>query len=209
MGTNPLRHQVDLIPDDPGPWSIVSFARESQGAQLIGQGGRRRPTPAALLSDTSPEIPLDRPGLDESLGVAGAGAIRLIAMHREGARSLQFTEDDTALRGIHRRVIRRWTVPGLVPGSHDYPESDPVAELAPPAHPADMVTAVAGEVIAPGGRLSAAPVKYGRLFGVAFVRLPERTLVRFIGGAACAAWTADGQMLAVGGDWGIILAEPV
>jgi hypothetical protein len=32
--------------------------------------------------------------------------------------------------------------------------------------------------------------------------------VRFIGGAACAAWTADGQTLAVAGDWGVILAVP-
>ncbi len=206
MSTNRLR--PDLIPNDAGAWSIISFARETQGAQLIGRGGRRRQTSAALLSDFAPEIPLDRPGLDESLGVTGGGLIRLIAMHREGARSLYFDDDGATLRGIHKRVIRRWSVPDLRVGAHEYPETDPAAALAPPAAPSDLLAPVPGEVVAPGGRLSATPVKYGRLFGVAFIRLPERTLVRFIGGAACAAWTDDGRLLAVGGDWGIILAEP-
>ncbi len=204
MSTN--RRRPELIPDDAGAWSIISFARETQGAQLIGRGGRRRETSAALLSDFAPEIPLDRPGLDASLGVAGAGSIRLIAVNREGARSLYFEDDGTTLRGVHRKVIRRWSVPGLEVGQHDYPETDPAAGLAPPATPAALAEPVKGEVVAPGGRLSAAPVKRGRLFGVAFIRLPERTLVRFIGGAACAAWTEDGQTLAVGGDWGVILA---
>ena len=206
MSTNRLR--PDLIPDDPGAWAIVSFAREAQGAQLIGRGGRRRQISAALLTDFAPEIPLDRPGLDASLGVAGAGTIRLIAVSREGARSLYFEDRGATLRGIFPRVLRRWSVPNLKAGNHDYPESDPAAALPPPATPGALVEAVEGEVVAPGGRLSAAPVKYGLLFGVAFVRLPERTLVRFIGGAACAAWTEDGQMLAIGGDWGVLLAVP-
>lgn len=206
MTTNRLR--PDLLPGDPGPWSIVSFAREAQGAQLIGRGGRRRQTSAALLSDTAPEIPLDRPGLDAALGVAGAGPIRLIAFSREGARSLYFEDGGATLRGVHPRVLRRWSVPSLDLGTHDYPETDPAAALAPPAVPSALVEAVDGEVVAPGGRVSAAPVKYGRLFGVAFLRLPERTLVRFIGGAACAAWGDDGQTLAIGGDWGVLLAVP-
>ncbi len=209
MSINRLR--PDLIPNDAGPWSIISFAREAQGAQLIGRGGRRRQTSAALLSDFAPDIPLDRPGLDESLGVAGGGLVRLIAMHREGARALYFEDDGATLRGIHKKVIRRWSVPGLEVGTHEYPETDPAAVLPPAATPGalvDPVEPVDGEVFAPGGRLSATPVKYGRLFGVAFIRLPERTLVRFIGGAACAAWTDDGRLLAVGGDWGVILAEP-
>lgn len=208
MGTNPLRRSVEIIPDDPGPWSIVSFAREAQGAQLIGRGGRRRPTPAALLSDTTPEIPLDRPGLDETLRIAGAGALRMLAVHREGARSLYFEEDDTVLRGIHTRVIRRWSVPTLEVGAHEYPDSDPAAALAPPVPPALLADPVEGETVAPGGTVSAAPVKYGRLFGVAFLALPQRTVLRFIGGAACATWSSDGQLLAFGGDWGVMLAEP-
>lgn len=202
------RLRPDLIPDDAGAWSIVSFAREAQGAQLIGRGGRRRQTSAALLSDFAPDIPLDRPGLDETLGVAGGGLIRLVAMHREGARGLYFEDDDTTLRGIHKRVLRRWSVPELDVGTHEYPETDPVEALVPPAAPDDLFAPVPGEVVAPGGALSATPVKHGRMFGVAFIRLPERTLVRFITGAACAAWTSDGQTLAVGGDWGVILAVP-
>lgn len=202
------RLRPELIPNDAGPWSIISFAREAQGAHLIGRGGRRRQTSAALLSDFAPGIPLDRPGLDESLGVAGGGLVRLIAVNREGARSLYFEDDDTTLRGVHKKVIRRWSVPDLEVGTHDYPDVDPAAAIAPPAAPGALFEPVDGEIVAPGGRLSVAPVRYGRLFGVAFIRLPERTLVRFIGGAACAAWTEDGQTLAVGGDWGVILAVP-
>jgi hypothetical protein len=206
MSTN--RRRPDLIPTDPGPWAIVSFAREAQGAQLIGRGGRRRQTSAALLSDAAPEIPLDRPGLDASLGVAGAGPLRLVAVSREGARSLWFEDDGATLRGVHPRVIRRWSVSELEVGTHDYPEVDPAAALPPPVPPAALLEPVENEVVAPGGRVSAAPVKYGRLFGVAFIRLPERVLVRFVGGAACAAWTADAQTLAIGGDWGVLLAVP-
>lgn len=206
MSTNRLR--PDLIPNDPGPWAIVSFAREAQGAQLIGRGGRRRQTSAALLSDIAPEIPLARPGLDASLGVAGAGPIRLIAVSREGARLLYFEDGSATLRGVHPRVVRRWSVPDLGVGKHDYPDADPAAALPSPAAPGALVEAVDGEVTAPGGRVSAAPVKYGRLFGVAFLRLPERTLVRFVGGASCAAWTDDAQTLAIGGDWGVMLAVP-
>jgi hypothetical protein len=206
MSTHRFRQRPDIIPDDPGAWSIVSFAREAQGAQLLGRGGRRRVTPAALLSDYAPDIPLERPGLDASIGVTGAGPIRLVAMHREGARALYFEDGGQTLRGVHTRVVRRWSVPDLDVGTHDYPDEDPAAAVPAPAAPGELIAPVPGEVVAPGGALAAAPVKYGRLFGIAFVRLPGRTLVRFVGGASCAAWTDDGELLALGGDWGVFLA---
>jgi len=206
MSTN-RANQPDLIPEDPGAWSIVSYVRESQGAQLMGRGGRRKATSAALLPDVPPLVAMERPGLDPSLDTVGGGLIRLIAASDEGARRLWFEDDGATLRGVHPRVVRRWTVPDLVPGPHDYPEADPAADLALPAEPRNLVQAVDGEVTAPGGRLAAAPIKHGRLFGLAFVRLPERALVRFIGGAACAAWSPDGSLLAFGGDWGVMLAE--
>lgn len=212
MSTDRLRQmqqRPDLIPDDPGAWSIVSFVRESQGAQLLGRGGRRRPTAAALLTDVAPEVPLARPGLDAGLGVAGAGRIRLLSVIREGARALSFADDDTVLRGTHTRVVRRLSVPDLVPGPHEYTDDDPAAALPPPAHPADIVAPVPGEVTAPGGAVAAAPIKYGRLFGIVLLRTSDRAVLRFIGGAACAAWSADGQLLAFGGDWGVMLAAAV
>lgn len=206
MTTN-RRHTYPIIPDDPGAWSIVSFVREAQGAQLIGRGGRRKPTSAALLSDVPPQVAIGRPGLDPSLDTVGAGPIRLLAVSDEGARRLHFEDGDATLRGVHMRVVRRWSVPELVPGPHDYPDSDPAADLALPANPLELANEVDGEVVAPGGRLAAAPIKQGRLFGLALIRLPDRALVRFIGGAACAAWSSDGRLLAFGGDWGVILAE--
>ncbi|HJZ60614.1 MAG TPA: hypothetical protein VKD47_00525 [Miltoncostaeaceae bacterium] len=203
------RMHPDLIADDPGAWSIVSFARESQGAQLIGRAGRRRQTPGALLSTLAPtEIGRPLPGLDPSLGVAGAGPIRLIGLNREGARRLWFEDGGRALRGVAPRVVRRWSVPDLAPGPHDYPDQDPAEALPQPAAPAALAQPVEGEVVAPGGRLVAAATKSGRLFGVAFLRLPERAVVRFVAGAAAAAWTEDGRLLAFGGDWGVMLAEP-
>jgi hypothetical protein len=204
-----FQQRPDLIGDDPGAWSIVSFVRESQGAQLLGRGGRRRATAAALLTDTAPDVPLARPGLDPSIPVAGAGPIRLVSVSREGARSLAFDEDDTVLRGVHMRVNRRFSVPDLVPGPHEYPESDPAAALPAPAHPAEIVNPVPGEVTAPGGQVAAVPIKYGRLFGLVILRTGDRSVLRFIAGAACAAWTADGQTLAFGGDWGVMLARAI
>ncbi len=206
MGTD-RRVSPDILVDDPGAWSIVSFVREAQGAQIMGRSGRRKLTSAGLLSDIVPDVPIERPGLDPSLDTVGAGLIRLVAVSREGARRLYFEDDGTVLRGVAPRVIRRFSVPDLVPGPHEYPETDPGADLSLPSPPLALVEPVPGEVVAPGGRVSAAPLKHGRLFGLAFLRLPERTLVRFIGGAACAAWTEDGSLLAIGGDWGVMLAE--
>ena len=134
--------------------------------------------------------------------------IRLVAFDREGARALYFEDDDKTLRGDSQEGHPPVVVPDLDVGTHEYPEVDPAAALPAPSAPAGAVDPVDGEVIAPGGRLSVAPVKIGRRLGVAFLRLPERTLVRFIGGASCAAWTEDGQMLAFGGDWGVIVAVP-
>ena len=209
MSSRGPRLRPDLIGDDPGAWSIVSFAREAQGAQLLGRAGRRRQTPGALLSTLAPtEIGRPLPGLDRSLGVAGAGPIRLVALHREGARRLWFEDGGRTLRGVAPRVVRRWSVPDLAPGPHDDPEDDPAAALPPPAPPNALGEPVEGEIVAPGGALVAAASKSGRLFGVAFLRLPEREVVRFVAGAAAAAWTDDGAMLAIGGDWGVMLAEP-
>ncbi len=206
MTTN-RRPETELLVDDPGAWSIVSYVRDAQGALLTGRTGRRRAMAGGLLSDVVPDVPLERPGLDASLDTVGAGLIRLIAVSREGARKLSFEDGDTVLRGVAPRVIRRFSVPDLVPGPHDYPDTDPAADLSLPSPPQGLVEPVEGEVTAPGGRLSAAPLKDGRLFGVAFLRLPERSLVRFVGGAACAAWSSDGALLAIGGDWGVMLAE--
>ncbi len=198
----------DLLVDDPGAWSIVSFVREAQGARIMGRGGhRRRATSAGLLSDVLPNVPIEHPGLDASLETVGAGLIQLVSSTREGARRLYFEEDGTVLRGVAPRVIRRYSVPDLDPGPHEYPDTDPAADRSVPYPPGALGEPVPGEVIAPGGRLVAAPLKEGRLFGLAFLRTSDRALVRFIGGAACAAWTDDGTLLAVGGDWGVLLAK--
>jgi hypothetical protein len=50
-------------------------------------------------------------------------------------------------------------------------------------------------------------VRDGRTAALAIIRVEPRELVRWIAGARCAAWSADGMQIAIGGDWGVILAE--
>ncbi len=60
---------------------------------------------------------------------------------------------------------------------------------------------------APGGEIVAVHPREGRNDVVALVRLSDGSVVRWIRAARSAAWTPDGRHLAIGGLWGVLLAE--
>lgn len=201
MSTRPLG-PPRILPDDPGPWSVVSavFAR-------AGAPGKRRPQPpTGLMLSPAPEVARELRGLDPSSPVAGVGRVRVVAAAREPALSLRFDAD--LLRGVSPFVLRAWSVPDLAPQAEERPGDDPAADLPGPVPPSELAgAALQNAAVAPGGEVAAVHTQEGRSDVIALVRLDDRSLVRWIRGARSAAWSADGRLLAVGGPWGVLLAE--
>ncbi len=200
MSTKPLG-PPPIIPDDPGPWSVVSliFAQ-------AGRPGRRRPQPpTGLMLSPAPDFGgLEPVGLDESSPVAGIGRVTVVAAAREPAFSLSFA-DDTALLGVSPYVSRSWHIPEMTLASEVRPPEDPAAGLPEPVAPADVVggTPIA---TAPGGEVTAHHTREGRHDVVALVR-EGGAIVRWVRGARAAAWSPDGTHFALGGPWGVILTR--
>ncbi|HSJ73094.1 MAG TPA: hypothetical protein VK904_02160, partial [Miltoncostaeaceae bacterium] len=97
---------------------------------------------------------------------------------------------------------------GLATASEKRPGPDPAADLPAALDPVslvhDEITAVAAS---PGGAVVAVHTREGRADVVAILRTDDRSLVRWIRGARAAAWSPDGALLALGGPWGVMLAE--
>ena len=55
--------------------------------------------------------------------------------------------------------------------------------------------------------MTAVYTREGRLDVIALVRESDRAIVRWVRGARAAAWSADGRYFALGGPWGVVLAE--
>lgn len=205
MSTKPLGPPA-IIADDPGPWSVVS----SVFAQAGRPGRRRRQPPMGLMLSPAPAVELALGGLDPASPVAGIGPVRVVAAAREPAFRLEIDADGVTLRGISPFVVRAWTIPDLTLIAEERLPEDPTASLAP-AVPPEALREGAPEPIAtaPGGGVVAVHSREGRSDVVALIRLSDGTVVRWIRAARAAAWTPEGRHIAIGGPWGVLLAESV
>jgi hypothetical protein len=105
-------------------------------------------------------------------------------------------------------VRRAWRLPGLEAAPEERPAADPAAGLPAMVALVDLDTAdLDAAPRAPRGDLAAVTVATGRVPGLALLRVADHGLVRWIVGARAAAWSPDGARLALGGDWGVMLAE--
>jgi hypothetical protein len=202
MSTRPLP-PPQVLRDDPGPWSVVSSVFTQAGRP----GRRRPPPPVGLMLSPPPETALSLAGIDPSSPVAGVGRVRVVAAAREPALHLAF-DGHGVLLGVSPHVARAWSVPDLATTSEDRPGHDPAADLPPALDPAALASGeIAAVATAPGGAVVAVHTREGRSDVVALVRTDDRALVRWVRGARAAAWSPDGAMLALGGPWGVMLAQ--
>jgi hypothetical protein len=197
----------EVVPDDPGPWSIVAELRR-QASRAARPDKRRMAPPHGLLLSRPPQLQLPMPGLAGESALAGAGPVRLIAAAREPAFRLWFDEEQRFLRGVSPFVYRTWSIPDMRHQPEQRLGDDPTAELEPPLEQSELTGELRGATFSPGGELAAVAVRDGPAIALALIRPDDRALVRWIVGARAAAWTRDGGMLAVGGEFGILLAAP-
>jgi hypothetical protein len=197
----------EVMPDDPGPWSIVAQLRR-QRARAARPDKRRAQPPHGLLLARPPQIGVPLAGLEERSALAGAGPVRLIAAAREPAFRLWFEDEQRMLRGLSPFVHRAWSVPDMRSEPERRLGDDPTAELETPLEPSELTGELRGATLSPGGELAAVAVRDGPTVALALIRPDDRALVRWIVGARSAAWSRDGGMLAVGGEFGVLLAVP-
>lgn len=201
MSTKPLG-PPPILADDPGPWSVVSSVFSQ-----AGRPGKRRPQPPmGLMLSPAPQTALGLAGLEDASPVAGIGRVRIVAAAREPAFWLEF-EGATVLRGVSPYVRRAWSVPALSLDAEERPAEDPVAGLPEPVDPAGLAGGVDPVAASPGGEAVAVHTKEGRSDVIAILRPADGALVRWVRGARAAAWSPDGVHLALGGPWGVLLAQ--
>jgi hypothetical protein len=163
-----------------------------------------------LMLSPPPDLRLPLAGVDDDSPVAGVGRLRVVAAAREPALTLAFDEDAGLLRGVSPHVRRAWSVPELAVAGEERPGDDPAADLPAPAPfetVADAGVELARVATTPDGTVVATHLREGRADVLALVRLEDRGIIRWIRHARAAAWSADGRRLAIGGPWGVLLAE--
>lgn len=192
-----------VVADDPGPWSGILDVLQRRG---VRPGRRRAEPPNGLMLMPPPQTAVRLSGLDATLGIAGAGPVRTIAAAREPALALT-TDAEGRIEGVSAGVRRVWSLPDLRLVSETRPETDPAADLPGPVLLGDLAD---GElpgvaVRAPGGTVAAVPVvESARVASLAIVRIDDHSICRVIRWARSATWSADGQILVIGGDWGLL-----
>ncbi len=192
-----------VVADDPGPWSGVLDVLQRRG---VRPGRRRAEPPNGLMLMPPPQTALTLSGLDATLGIAGAGPVRTIAAAREPALALA-TDAEGRIAGFSAGVRRVWSLPELRLVSEERPDTDPAAGLPGPVLLGDLAEGVLPDqaVLAPGGAVAAVPVaESARVSSRAIVRTDDRSVCRLVRWARCAAWSSDGKILVVGGDWGLL-----
>jgi hypothetical protein len=148
-------------------------------------------------------------GTDPGAPLAGAGVVRVVAAAREPAFSLVVDPEGDILRGVSPYVRRAWSLPDLIPELEERPGDDPAADVPDPAPAATLGHELPAPIAeAPGRELIAVAVREARFNVVAIVRRSDGGVVRWIRGARSAAWSGDGRLLAVGGEWGVLLMAP-
>ncbi|HET6689906.1 MAG TPA: hypothetical protein VFG74_03485 [Miltoncostaeaceae bacterium] len=202
MSTRPLP-PPEFLRDDPGPWSIVSSVFSQSG-----RPGRRRPLPpTGLMLSPPPDVGLTLAGVEPGSPVAGIGPVTVVAAAREPALTLAFDDDGAVLRGASAGVRRAWSVPDLTLMQEERPAEDPAAAIPPQIHPAALGDGdLPGMVADPTGTVLAAFTREGRFDVLAILR-EDRSVVRWVRGVRAAAWSPDGLRLALGGPWGVLLAQ--
>lgn len=200
MSTQPVG-APEILTEDPGPWSVVSSVFTWAG----GPGRRRKLPPMGLMLSPAP-TGRTLLGLDAGATVAGVAPVRVVAGARQPAHSLWFDRD--TLRGVSPFVNRAWALPDLAMLAEDRPGDDPAADLPQAVHPGSLdEEELPGAVATPGGEYIGIHTREPRAEVIAILRADDRGLVRWIRGARTVAWSDDGRLMALGGDWGVILAE--
>jgi hypothetical protein len=196
-----------VVADDPGPWSGILDVLQKRG---VRPGRRRAEPPNGLMLMPSPRTVANLVGLDDALGIAGAGRIRTISAGRGAALALS-TNEDGAIVGVAPGIRRTWSLPDLRLVSEERPDTDPAAEvLGVSLILDDLVDAElpADAVLAPGGAVAAVPVvESARVASIAVIRTSDRAVCRLIRWARCATWSPDGSIMVIGGDWGLLALE--
>lgn len=195
-----------LITDDPGPWGVVSHVQRAIGGMMGGASARRRPPTPGLLNTPGKSTTIPMLGLAGAEASVGAAPLRIAAALPDPADRLRFSDDGATLIGESPRAKRTWAIPALVSTSVVAENRIHQAEALPEYTQLgdDLGDAL---VVAPDGIHGLVIVREGRLPVLAIMRLgSERGLVRWITGVAAAAWSPDGNALAIAGDWGLLLA---
>ncbi len=207
MSTRRNANIPPFIAGDPGSWGMIAQVQRAIGGQMGAHHRRHVPIPGILMMPQRiVPIPVSGLSMSESTPV-GVGRLKVVAALPDSSDRLRFSEDGKTLYGESPRAKRSWTFPALTPAPVIAEEQPPVAVPPGLAILADDLGDL--PIVAPGGQYAAMIVRDGRLPALAMVRLASgpqaREMVRWITGVAAAAWSPDGRILALAGDWGLLI----